>query len=218
MPPRDLAPDRPGRDELNRLLSELNQEADPERRAALEATLRSTFECELSILVLDMCGFTRLSREHGIIHYLAMIHQMDQAARPAVQGNNGLVIKQEADNLFAVFDEPARALEAALDIFRAFDAVNSVVPSERDLIASIGIGHGPTLLIGLVDLFGTEVNIASKLGEDLAGPREILLSPAAHAALPPDRYAFEPRTCHIGAVDIVCQRFTDCLFPRLKPA
>jgi hypothetical protein len=39
-----------------------------------------------------------------------------------VTGNGGQVIKQEADNLFAIFAQPAHALEAALDIFRAFEA------------------------------------------------------------------------------------------------
>ena len=53
-----------------------------------------------------MVGFSRLSQKHGIIHYLAMIARMDLAARPAVEGNGGRVVKQEADNLFAVFETP----------------------------------------------------------------------------------------------------------------
>src|SRR6185312_15874003 len=108
------------------------------------------------------------------------------AARPAVQGNGGTVIKQEADNLFAVFETPADALEAALDIFRGFETINGIVPDDRDIFGSIGIGCGPTLVIDDEDLFGCEVNLASKLGEDIAGASEILLTHDAHAALPPD--------------------------------
>lgn len=82
----------------------------------------------VAILVLDMCGFSRITQSHGIIHFLAMIHQMEQAARPAIRGNGGEIIKQEADNLFAVFNSPGQALEAALDTLRALQAMNTVLP------------------------------------------------------------------------------------------
>src|ERR1044072_7957261 len=107
-----------GRELLDRLLSDLNQYAA--RRAEIETQIREAFERRVAILALDMVGFSRLTIEHGIIHYLAMIHQMAEGATPAVKGNGGKVIKQEADNLFAVFERADQALEAALDIFRAF--------------------------------------------------------------------------------------------------
>jgi adenylate cyclase len=181
--------DLPGRVLLRGLLTERNKY--PERSEEIDAKIRSHFERELSIMVLDMVGFSRLSRELGIISYLAMIAEMYSAARPAVVGNGGRVIKLEADNLYAVFDNPTNALEAALDILRAFDAVNGNVPDGRDIFGSIGIGHGPTLVIDEEDFFGCEVNLASKLGEDLAGNSEILLTAAAFATLKPDRYRFE---------------------------
>jgi adenylate cyclase len=151
---------------MRRLLSERNQ--FPERADEIDRQLRDALERKTAILVLDMVGFSRLTVQYGIIHYLAMIHQMEEAARPAVTGNGGEVIKQEADNLYAIFDDPARALDSALDIFRAFDAVNSVVPPDRDIYGSIGIGYGETLVIDEKDIFGSEVNLACKLGEDLA--------------------------------------------------
>jgi class 3 adenylate cyclase len=40
------------------------------------------------------------------------------------------------------------------------------------------------LLIGTHDLFGSEMNLASKLGEDVAGRGEILLSAEARARVP----------------------------------
>jgi len=205
-----------GRALLRRLLSERNQFA--ERAADIDRQLRDAFERRVAILVLDMVGFSRLTVEYGIIHYLAMIHQMEEAARPAVTGNGGEVIKQEADNLYAVFDDPAHALESALDIFRAFDAVDSVVPTDRDIYGSIGIGYGETLVIDEKDMFGSEVNFACKLGEDLAGKSEILLTCAAHDALPPDRYVCSPVTFSISEMTIDCYRYERSLFPRKTPA
>jgi adenylate cyclase len=204
--------DRPGREELRRLLSERNQY--PDRAAQIDGQIRASFERRVAILVLDMCGFSRLSQKHGIIFYLAMIRQMEEAATPAVVGNGGRVIKQEADNLYATFDQPARALEAALEVLRAFQAVNSVVPDDRDIHGSIGIGYGETLVIGDEDLFGIEMNLASKLGEDVAGPGEILLTAAAHRALPPGDYRCTERTCVIGDLEIESYRFEEVLYPK----
>ena len=194
-----------GRALLRRLLGIRNQY--PDRVEQIDQQVRDAFERQVAILVLDMTGFSRLTVQHGIIHYLAMINQMEEAARPAVQGNGGTVIKQEADNLYAVYDDPEHALESALDIFRAFDAVNSVVPLNRDIYGSIGIGYGTSLIIGEEDLFGSEVNFACKLGEDLAGKGEILLTRSAHQALPRGRYVCEPVTYEVSEMKIDCYRY-----------
>ena len=203
---------RNGRRELRRLLSIRNQ--FPESADEIDSQLRDAFQRNVAVLALDMVGFSRLTVEYGIIHYLAMIHQMEEAARPAVTGNGGVVIKQEADNLYAIFDDPAGALESALDIFRAFDAVNTVVPPDRDIFGSIGIGYGPTLVIDEKDIFGAEVNFACKLGEDLAGKSEILLTESAFESLPPDRYVCSPATYLISEMRIDCYRFERSLLPK----
>ena len=112
---------------LQRLLSERNQ-LPASGTGVIDAAIEKAFVRSVAILVLDMCGFSRITQRHGIIHFLAMIHQMEQAARPAIEGNGGEVIKQEADNLFAVFATPEQALEAALDTLRTLSAMNTVLP------------------------------------------------------------------------------------------
>ena len=203
-----------GRELLASFLSDLNQY--PARRPQIELQIREAFERRVAILALDMVGFSRLTIEYGIIHYLAMIHQMTQGAVPAINGNGGKLIKQEADNLFAIFDTPAQALESALDIFRAFNAINSVVPAERDIFGSIGIGYGETLVIGEEDLFGSEMNLACKLGEDLAGKNEILITPAAYVALPVRRYICEPVSFSISDMKLNCYRYEKRRSPKAK--
>ncbi len=196
------------------LLSERNQ--SPGRIEEIDRKLKKAFERRVSIVALDMCGFSRITKDYGIIHYLAMIQQMEAAARPAVRQNGGLVIKQEADNLWAIFDTPTRAVEAALDILRAFEAINSVVPSERDIFGTVGIGYGDTLVIGHEDLFGSEMNLASKLGEDLGGRNEILITAAAHELLSPEKYVCEPVRFSISGIDIDCYRFKEKLYARKR--
>ena len=96
-----------------------------------------------------------------------------------IAAGGGRVVKTEADNVFATFDDVPQALATARAIQRSLDAANTFLPEDWDLHAAIGIGYGPLLLVGEDDLFGSEMNIASKLGEDVAGRGEILLSSAA---------------------------------------
>lgn len=203
-----------GRQLLDSFLSELNQY--PARVDKIANQIREAFERRVAILALDMVGFSRLTIEYGIIHYLAMIHQMAQGAIPAVKSNGGKIIKLEADNLFAVFDKPSQALEASFDIFRAFNAINSVVPTERDIFGSIGIGYGETLIIDDKDMFGSEMNLACKLGEDLAEKNEILLTPAAFMALPARRYMCSPVSFSISDMEINCYRYEKRRLPQSK--
>jgi len=176
--------DLPDHRRLRELLRERAQY--PEREPAVDAAIRAAFEREVAILCLDMSGFSRLTAARGVVFYLAMIHQMHEAAIPAMTDNDGTVVKTVADNLFALFPNPTLAVEAALDVRRAFHAVNAAVPSERDIHGSIGIGYGPILVLDDADCFGPEMNLACKLGEDFAGRDEILLTPAAAAALDPN--------------------------------
>ncbi len=197
---------------LRQLLAQRNQSEG--RHAAIDAAIEQAFVRDVAMLVLDMCGFSRITASHGIIHFLAMVHQMEQAARPAIAGNGGEVVKQEADNLFAVFGHPVQALEAALDIDRALCAMNAVQAPEAALHASMGIGYGPTLVIAGMDLFGHEMNLACKLGEDIAGPGEILLTASACAQLPAGRYVFSDLPYTIGGTPMPAHRLEGCLFER----
>jgi class 3 adenylate cyclase len=187
------------------MLSQRNQ--FPRRAGRIDRLIRDTFQRRIAVLAFDMYGFTRLTAEYGITHYLAMIARMEEAATPPVMENGGRVAKQSADDLFAIFPTPADALEAALGIFRAFDVINRAVPPQRGIRGSIGIGYGDTLVIDDADLFGEEMNYACKLGEDLAGPREILLTRAAHEALPPGRYLCRPVRFTISDVVLDAYRF-----------
>jgi len=154
----------------------------PERSAEIDTEIMKRFETETSIFVLDMSGFSRTVQRYGIIHYLAMIRRMRRIVRPAVEENGGAVVKYDADNVFAIFPDPDSALKAAIDVNHDLEIANLVTADESDVYVSIGIGHGRVLL-ACDDLYGDEMNLASKLGEDVAEKKEILLTSNAHAKL-----------------------------------
>ena len=164
---------------LEGLLDKRNEH--PERITRIDQTIHARFEQCHAVLVLDMCGFSRLTLRYGIIHFLAMIRRMNLIARPAIEGARGRVVKTEADNVFAVFPDVPPALTAARRIEIALGRHNAVVPADWDVHVGIGIGYGKLLMVGRHDLFGSELNLASKLGEDVARPGEVLLTQAAGA-------------------------------------
>jgi len=164
---------------LERLLTEMIRY--PDRREELVKTIEETFSQQKAILVLDMSGFSRTTQRLGIVSFLMMIHQMRLICRPCVEERNGKVIKAEADNLFCLFETVEDAVDAAREMIRRLDAANQVLPAENHLYAAFGIGYGNVLNVGDEDIFGDEMNVASKLGEDIARPGEILLTMAAQA-------------------------------------
>jgi class 3 adenylate cyclase len=128
---------------------------------------------------------------YGITHFLAMIHRLHTIVRPIVVQRGGRVVKTEADNVFAVFPTVSAGVGAARDVQLQLETANLFLPEDWDLHASIGVGFGEVLMVEDHDFYGHELNLASKLGEDVAEAGETLLTEAAHAALmnegaPPD--------------------------------
>jgi class 3 adenylate cyclase len=169
------------RHDLERLLEQRNEH--PERLTAIDGEIWETFGETHAVWVLDMCGFSRLTMRYGITHFLAMIHRLQGIVRPLVGRHRGRVVKTDADNVFAVFDGVLPAVSAARDVQDQLANANVFLPEDWDLHASIGVGWGELLMIERDDFYGNELNIASKLGEDIAGPGEILLTEAAHGRL-----------------------------------
>jgi class 3 adenylate cyclase len=198
--PRVSAP-HPRR-ELERLLAMRNEH--PERLGDIDRQIHEAFAETHAVMVLDMCGFSRLTARYGIIHFLSMIHRLHGIVLPIVRAHGGTVVKTEADNVFAVFPDVPPAVATAIEIQQRLDAANVFLPEDWDLHASLGIGYGELLMIGDDDMYGNEMNIASKLGEDIAGRGEVFLSEAAHARAPEGKY--ESRQIPISAMVVTAYK------------
>lgn len=152
--------------------------AHPESIEAIDAQIQKTFVETHAILILDMSGFSRLVEEFFIIHTLAQIQQMRGVVAPIVETHQGEILKLEADNVYAIFPQVHDAVAAATQMIQQLAKVG--------IHASIGIGYGELIMIaddkgakGSKDAFGNQMNLASKLGEDLAKADEVLLTEAA---------------------------------------
>ena len=182
--PRPTALPMPDRAELQPLLQRYNEH--PETRAEILEAIDGRFRRDVAVLVLDACGFSRTVKGRGIVHFLALLERLERLTRPCVEEQHGRILRREADNLYAVFDTADHALTAARLIQRDVRAANEALPEDDEVGVSIGIGFGELLLVGPDDAWGDEMNLASKLGEDLADCDEILLTEAAGKALRED--------------------------------
>lgn len=148
--------------------------AAPDRRAAIEQLIRDMFMRRRAVLALDMSDFSLSVRRDGILPYLCQIRRMQKLTLPIVVSHQGEVIKYEADNLLAVFDDAANATAAAVAMVQA--TRTEAAESGPGLKFSIGIDWGDVLVLEGDDSFGDAVNVAYKLGEDIAGAGEVLVT------------------------------------------
>jgi class 3 adenylate cyclase len=166
------------------LLLDFSQTEEIEKRHTIENALWEKYGAEYAVFVLDMSGFSLLTRKYGIVHYLSMVRRMQLTTEPIVKSYGGSMIKYEADNCFAIFPDPLSAVHAAIAMQHAFNAANLLTSNDLDIHIACGIDYGKLLIIGHKDCFGDPVNRASKMGEDLAAAGEILVTKEAMEMIP----------------------------------
>ncbi len=148
------------------LIDQIN--SSPEDSSHIQQEIWQHYGHYKAVLALDMSGFSLTVRRDGIVAYLAKIRKMQHLSQPLVVQYLGDIVKYDADNLLAVFDDCHDALAAATCI--------SQQCQQQNIPVSIGLDYGYILLINTQDCYGDTVNIAYKLGEDIARANEILLT------------------------------------------
>lgn len=198
-------------DRLNNLLDRYLV-AEPDELETIDAEIWDTFGDDCAVFVLDMSGFTRITQEQGIVRFMALRRLMHQVSGPVIDRYRGTLIKYFADNLIAIFERIDDAVEAATAMHLSFRATNVVLDDARDVLVSIGIDTGRLLRLPN-DLFGGPVNLACKLGEDLAAPGETLITRRAFEQLAtPPRVAVQQRLFQVSGTEIdavVIERLSD---------
>lgn len=160
----------------------LKRGVDVSGNADLEREIIKRYETDCAVLILDSSGFTRRTRNEGIIHFLSLLADMHKRVEPILEEYKVMFFWHEADNVFAVFPSALDAVKCAITIQTETQTVNKSRPPESRLETCIGIGAGKMLKIGNENIFGEEMNAASKLGEDTAEPGEILMTESAWMA------------------------------------
>jgi class 3 adenylate cyclase len=169
-----------------------------------QAALWKRFGTTCSMLVLDSTGFTRTSRTRGIVYFLDKFLGMREIVGPVFESHKCIAWRSAADNLFAEFAAPDRALEAALSAHLAVAESGLMLSDKEPYRVCIGIGYGRVLRGDAEGVFGDEMNLACKLGEDVAAGGETLLTESAYRALKSRKsVVFERRSVAVSGNDIL---------------
>jgi class 3 adenylate cyclase len=166
---------------------------------AIDQRIWDLFGETWAIMFTDLAGFSRQVEKFGILHFLQIILEHKELLSPIIRKHDGVLIKVEADSLLVIFRRTAAAVKCAVEMQHLLARLNRKRPPETEILLCVGIGYGEMLRVGDHDVWGREVNAASKLGEDTAKAREILLTRAAvESAGSLDGITFERIEARVG--------------------
>jgi adenylate cyclase len=192
-------------------LWEARARAGPELER-LDRRIWAEFGQRWAIMFTDLSGFSAATAERGILEFLGVLREKRRRLAPILEGYGGGILKTHGDSWMVLFEDPAQAVTAGLALQGAWPGPGGAAAGVGGL--GLGIGYGEALRIGS-DLFGEEVNWASKLGEDLARPGEILVTEAARRALEGGgEWLFEPGPGGVAAGVGGCWRVRGRAEPR----
>jgi len=158
-------------------------------RELVRLGLFSRVEHPPAVAFLDITGYTRLTQERGDEAAAALAQGLNRLVQRAVTERRGRPIKWLGDGVMLYFEQPAQAVDAAIELVDA--VVENGLPP-----AHIGIESGP-VLFQEGDYFGATVNVASRIAE-YARPREVLVSERVVNAVGADSGRFT----EIGPVEL----------------
>ncbi len=154
----------------------------PRNAAAIDARIERDGVTEKTVLMSDSSGFSRKTHDFGILQFLAVMTQCYDKLIPFLKKHRGLCLANNADNILGLFDDPQDAVRAAVDMQRWLIRRNKGLPEKEAFNICIGIHHGE--LIRLSDnVYGETVNVAAKVGEDLASKDQVLVTDAVKQRL-----------------------------------
>jgi len=142
----------------------------------------------LAFMFTDVRSSTALYRQKGDAPAFALVRDHFQVLREWIVKHRGAVVKTMGDAVMAVFQEPADAVAAGLNIHRAFNAESA---RHLGLVLKIGVHAGPCIAVNLdgrLDYFGTTVNTAVRLesyslGNDVVVDSGLLNDPVVRDVL-----------------------------------
>ena len=159
---------------LNNLMSERAKPGSDQ--AAIDEQIWELFGETWAVMFTDLAGFSRQAASFGVTHFLQVIYESFRVYVPVIEAHNGVLLKVEGDSMMVLFRKPMAAVNCAIAMQQAGAAYNTERSDNEKLLLSIGLGYGEMLKFGDQDVYGSEVNVACKLGEDIGTHDSILIS------------------------------------------
>jgi len=135
----------------------------------------------LAIAFFDVEGYTEYTAVHGDRAGLQLADSLLEIAEQLIAGAQGRVIKRIGDGIVASFGSADGALRCAVGVQRALTARAQMDPDAPIAAAKIAL-HWGTPLRRRDDLYGNDVNLASRMVDQAKGG-QILVSEPLRAQL-----------------------------------
>lgn len=133
----------------------------------------------LGVGFADLVGFTSVSRRLDEVELAQLLDAFEGQAADLVALHHGRVVKTVGDEILFVADEPQDVAEIGLALAELIGGDDAELPPVR-----VGLACG-TVLTRLGDVYGTPVNLASRL-TSLARPGTVLIDRGLADALEDD--------------------------------
>lgn len=144
-------------------------------------------EQDVSVLFVDLTGYTAYSESHSPREVVAMLNRFFRVVVAVVNREGGWVNKFEGDAAMCVFGAPTHSPDHAARALRAAHAIPRELARDRRVLpAKVGVASGRALAgyVGTTDRFeytiiGDVVNVAARLSERARDHRSNVLADAA---------------------------------------
>lgn len=137
-----------------------------------------------AVLIADVVGYARLMERNETGTHTRLRAVRAEVTDPAIQANDGRIVRTVGDGLLVEFHSATDALIAAVAIQRDMRARNQGVPADERIEYRIGINLGD-IIISSDDIAGDGVNLAARL-QALADPGGICVSQTVQEQLHED--------------------------------
>jgi class 3 adenylate cyclase len=137
---------------------------------------------DITFLFTDLKGSTAMYEQIGDAKAYFLVRQHFEALSRVIRDRNGAIVKTIGDAVMAVFDNPAEATSAAIEMIDALKAFNKTISQE--LILKVGIHRGHSIAMTVNernDYFGQTVNIAARV-QALADSNEVYITAQVYNA------------------------------------
>jgi len=149
-----------------------------EARERLDKILEEEFRKEVTIIFTDIKGSTQFFETRGDIEGLSMIRKHNEMHFPTIEAYGGRVVKTIGDAIMAVFEDPANAVRATIEMQNNLLYYNKNRQPSDQIHIRIGINTGVALYKD-EDVYGDAVNLAARV-ESMAEPDQILISESVY--------------------------------------
>lgn len=153
-----------------------------DERKKLDQMIKDQYTKDISVMFTDLKGSTAFFETHGDIEGRAHIETHNRVLFPIIEKHSGKIIKTIGDAIMAMFEDPQKAVLAAMEMQNTLASHNKTIDQKyKEIHIRIGLNFGPGV-VEEKDVFGDVVNVAARV-ESKCDPGQILISDSLYQAV-----------------------------------